>query len=238
MRIGIIGAGAMARALGGGWAAAGHELVIGARDATRARDAAAEIMATAGADIAPEAGAGTREYVPTASRVHAASIEEAAEFGTVVLLALPVAALSEVLAASGAALAGRTLVDCTNAFRPDSGKFVLTEDAVAERIAATVPAAQVVKGFNLCAAEVYAGTQREFEGRTLLVPLCGDDPEAVARVSALAEDLKLRPCHAGGLAQARYLEATSAFVVGQWFGGNDSRAMFPPLEATFAAVDE
>ncbi|MEV6072685.1 NAD(P)-binding domain-containing protein [Nocardia sp. NPDC052001] len=216
MRIGIIGAGAMARALGGGWAAAGHDIVIGARDAARAREAATAM----------------------GSHVRAADIGEAAAFGEAVLLALPVTALAEVLDAHGAGLAGRTLIDCTNAFRPDSGTFVLSEDAVAERIAGTVPAAHVVKGFNLCAAEVYAGTRREFEGRTLLVPLCGDDADAVARVASLAADLKLRPFHAGGLAQARYLEATSAFVVGQWFGGNDSRAMFPPLEATFAAVDD
>lgn len=171
-------------------------------------------------------------------KVRAASIAAAAEFGEVVLLALPVTALTEVLAVGGPALAGRTVIDCTNAFLPDSGRFVLSEEAVAERIAATVPGAQVVKGFNLCAAEVYAGARREFEGRTLLVPLCGDDTDAVARVAALVEDMNLKPFHAGGLAQARYLEATSAFVVGQWFGGNDSRAMFPPLEATFADVDQ
>ncbi|MGK8553900.1 NAD(P)-binding domain-containing protein [Nocardia gipuzkoensis] len=38
MRIGIIGAGAMARALGSGWTKAGHQVLIGARSA----DAAAE----------------------------------------------------------------------------------------------------------------------------------------------------------------------------------------------------
>ncbi|MFB7721959.1 NADPH-dependent F420 reductase [Nocardia sp. NPDC056100] len=221
MRIGIIGAGAMARALGGGWAAAGHDIVIGARDATKAQEVVAEIRARDGSDNA-----------------RSTSIAEAAEFGEAVLLAVPVAALTEILEGIGPALTGRILIDCTNAFRPDLGTFTLTEDAVAERIAATVPDAHVVKGFNLCAAEVYVGAQLEFEGRTLLVPLCGDNPDAIARVSSLTEDLKLRPCHAGGLAQARYMEATSAFVVGQWFGGNDSRAMFPPLDATFAEVDE
>ncbi|MGX1805548.1 NADPH-dependent F420 reductase [Nocardia sp. NPDC055321] len=213
MRIGIIGAGAMARALGGGWAAAGHEIVVGARDAERAAAAAAEI------------GGGAR----------GGTVADAARFGDAVLLAVPVSALSEVLAAGD--YAGRTIVDCTNAFAPDSGKFVLTEDAVAERIAATAAGAHVVKAFNLCAAEVWAGSAREFDGQPLLVPLCGDDSAAVARVAALARDLKLEPFHAGGLAQARYIEATSAFVVGQWFGGHDARSMFPPLAASFAEVD-
>lgn len=214
MRIGIIGAGSMARALGGGWAAAGHDIVIGARNAERAAATATAI------------GHGARG-VP---------IAEAANFGEATLLAVPVAALTDILAAGD--FAGRTLIDCTNAFLPDSGKFVLSEDAVAERIAATVPKAHVVKAFNLCAAEVWESTHREFDGPTLLVPLCGDDPAAVTQVAALANDLKLTPFHAGGLSQAKYLEATSAFIVGQWFGGHDARAMFPPLEATFAEVDE
>ena len=36
MRIGVLGAGAMAEALGGQWVRAGHEVVIGARNRERA----------------------------------------------------------------------------------------------------------------------------------------------------------------------------------------------------------
>jgi 8-hydroxy-5-deazaflavin:NADPH oxidoreductase len=215
MRIGIIGAGQMARALGVGWATAGHEIAVGARN-------------LAGAQAAAEAiGPGAR----------GASIAEAARFGDVALVALPVAALDDVLKEVAEDLAGRAVIDCTNAFAPDSGGFVLTEPAVAERIAATASGAHVVKAFNLLAAEVWAAPRREFEGRTLVVPLCGDEADAVAQVASLAEDLRLRPVHAGGLRQARYLEATSAFVVGMWFGGHDARAMFPPLESAFAIPD-
>ncbi|MFI1912279.1 NADPH-dependent F420 reductase [Nocardia sp. NPDC020380] len=216
MRIGIIGAGAMARALGTGWAAAGHEVVVGGRDSGKAAQAAVEI------------GNGARGV----------SLEQAAGFGEVVLLALPVSALGEVLAELGPEVfAGRTLIDCTNAFLPQESGWILSEDAVAERISATVPGAHVVKAFNLLAAEVWAAPRREVGGARLTVPLCGDDPTAVALVAGLAEDLELRPVRAGGLNRARYLEATSVFVVGLWFGGHDSRAMFPPLEAVFAGSD-
>ncbi|WP_194816150.1 NADPH-dependent F420 reductase [Nocardia sp. XZ_19_385] len=220
MRIGIIGAGNMARALGGGWVAAGHDVVIGARN----RAASAELAAAIGA--------------------RAGSIGEAAEFGEVVLLGLPVDALDEVLRSSAAALGGRILIDCTNAFAPDFANphgpttFPLSEEAVAERISATVPGAHVVKAFNLLAAEVWEGSERSFEGRTLAVPLCGDDPAALDRVAGLVEDLKLHPVRAGGLSRARYLEATSNFIVGLWFGGHDVRAMFPPLESAFAVEDQ
>lgn len=37
MRIGILGTGTLAEALGAGWARAGHELAVGGRSADRAR---------------------------------------------------------------------------------------------------------------------------------------------------------------------------------------------------------
>ncbi|MEV0331413.1 NAD(P)-binding domain-containing protein [Nocardia sp. NPDC050717] len=223
MRIGIIGAGAMAAALGGGWASAGHEVQIGARSGEAARVLADRI---------------------TASRtVRAAGIGAAIEWAEVVLMAVPVGALTELLSEHGTALAGKILIDCTNAFLPDESApdgttaFVLSEDAVAERIAAGAPTAHVVKAFNLLAAEVWAGTDRVFDGARLAVPICGDDPAAVRTVAALAEDLALQPFPAGGLHRAKYLEATSVFAVGLWFAGADARAMLPPLSAAFAVED-
>lgn len=227
MRIGIIGAGAMAAALGGGWAAAGHQVVIGARSAEAARELAARITATLG-DTSP---------------VRAAGIGAAIASADIVLMAVPVSALTELLAEHGSALAGKVVIDCTNAFLPDEAApegvtaFVLSEDAVAERIAAGAPKAHVVKAFNLLAAEVWAGADRIFDGVRLAVPLCGDDAEAIETVATLAEDLALQPFPAGGLHQARYLEATSVFTVGLWFSGADARAMLPPLSAAFAVAD-
>jgi predicted dinucleotide-binding enzyme len=194
--MGIIGAGQMARALGGGWSAAGHEIRYGRRDSIRA----------------------------------------AVGFGDVVVLAVPVPALTEVLAQAD--FTGKTLIDCANAFEPDDGNMVLGEDAVAERVARLAPGARVVKAFNLCAAEVWQAEERVFEGRRLAVPLCGDDADALAQVEELVRDLKAEPVRAGGLNRARYLEAMSAFVVGLWFAGADARAALPPLEAAFAVPDQ
>ncbi|GGN73119.1 NADPH-dependent F420 reductase [Nocardia rhizosphaerihabitans] len=251
MRIGIIGAGAMAAALGGGWAAAGHEVVIGARSAESARELAGRITATLG-DTSPRRGTGTHttempgiaESEPTSPiAVRAAGIGAAIAGADIVLMAVPVSALTELLAEHGSALAGKVVIDCTNAFLPDDAApegvtaFVLSEDAVAERIAAGAPKAHVVKAFNLLAAEVWAGTDRIFDGARLAVPICGDNPDAIATVATLAEDLALQPFPAGGLHQARYLEATSVFTVGLWFSGADARAMLPPLSAAFAVAD-
>ncbi|WP_446225439.1 NADPH-dependent F420 reductase [Nocardia sp. IBHARD005] len=244
MRIGIIGAGAMAAALGGGWAAAGHEVRIGARSAAAAQALASEINAVRG-PVTPDAHRPGDVNGSAASpvEVHAATIAVAIAFADVVLFAVPVLALTELLSAHGHDLAGKIVIDCTNAFLPDESApegvtaFVLSEEAVAERIATTAPKAHVVKAFNLLAAEVWAGTDRVFDGARLAVPICGDDAAAVQTVAKLAEDLALQPFPAGGLRRARYLEATSVFIVGLWFGGLDARAMLPPLSAAFAVAD-
>ncbi|MGM7645197.1 NADPH-dependent F420 reductase [Nocardia sp. JW2] len=227
MRIGIIGAGSMAAALGGGWARVGHELLIGARSARSARE------------LADTINAGTEPR----HRVGAATIAEAIDFAEVALLAVPVAALTELLDDHNERLADRVVIDCTNAFQPDESApdgataFILGEPAVAERIASRATRARVVKAFNLLAAEVWAGEDRVFDGVRLAVPFCGDDETAMRIVADLAEDLALQPFPAGGLHRARYLEATAVFTVGLWFAGLDTRAALPPLTAAFAVAD-
>ncbi|MER6946033.1 NAD(P)-binding domain-containing protein [Nonomuraea sp. NPDC000554] len=219
MRIGILGAGQMAEALGSGWARAGHEVMVGARSPEKARKLAEGI------------GAGAR----------GGDLRAAAEHGEALLLAVPALSVDGILAEVGAAdgaLAGRTLIDCTNAYEPDAftdapGSFLLTDDAVAERVARLAPGARVVKAFNVCAAEVWTS----HAGRGLGVPLCGDDERAVEMVADLVSDLGFEPVRAGGLRRARYLEAVSVFVVGLWFAGYDARQMLPPLQEAFAHSD-
>ncbi|WP_119726567.1 NADPH-dependent F420 reductase [Thermomonospora amylolytica] len=222
MRIGVIGAGAMAEALGSGWAKAGHEVMIGGRSADRAAELAARIGAASG------------------------DLRQAAAFGEATLVAVRGDAVLDALRRAGAAdgsLAGRPLIDCNVPFVPDAfsnapDSFTLAVDALAEQIAHVAVGAHVVKAFNLCAAELWRSGPREFEGRAHAVPLCGDDPQALATVAALVEDLGLRPMNSGGLARARYLEAMAVFVIGQWFAGHDARAALPPLESAYAVPDD
>lgn len=204
MRIGILGAGAMAGALGAGWARAGHDIVVGARDADRAAGLAARIGGRAG------------------------TFEDAAGHGEAVLAALPHAAMDDVIASLAGPLAGRALIDCSNPIVPMPGGIVLATDggpSAARRIADAAPDAHVVKAFNVCAAEVWAA---HAEG--LAVPLCGDDAGALGLVRTLVTDLRAVPLDAGGLDRAGYLEATAAFVIGVWFAGGDPRTVLPPLE--------
>ncbi|MEV0256357.1 NAD(P)-binding domain-containing protein [Streptomyces sp. NPDC050732] len=209
MRIGIIGTGGMADALGTRWVRAGHEVMVGGRD----EGAAAALAARIGA---------ARHGAPRA----------AAEFGEAVLLALPYAAGAPVAAGLAAALRGRVLIDCSNPVGP--GFVHLTEadggPSAARRLADAAPGAHVVKAFNLCHVDVWRLDPPVFDGRPLAVPVCGDDPGALAVVRALVSDLGCRPLAAGGLERAGLLEATAALVIGLWVGeGADAQAMLPPL---------
>jgi 8-hydroxy-5-deazaflavin:NADPH oxidoreductase len=106
VRIGVLGSGGMADALGGRWAQAGHEVLIGGRSRERSAELAAKIGATAG------------------------SGEDAVAFGDAVLLAVPAAVAADVLGHAP----GRVVVDCTNSVVP--GRFVLDEPRAAARLAA------------------------------------------------------------------------------------------------------
>ncbi|MGV9598785.1 NADPH-dependent F420 reductase [Streptosporangium sandarakinum] len=215
MRIGILGAGNMADALGTHWARAGHELMVSGRDAAKA--------ATLAERLGPAARAGTWA--------------EAAGFGETVLLAVPAEAAPDVLAAAGAAdgaLRGRVLIDCTNFVVP--GKFTLGTEggpSMARRVAEIAVGARVVKAFNLCHEDVWRMTPPVFDGERLAVPLCGDDPGALATVRSLVEDLGCAAVEGGGLDRAGLLEATMAFMVGLWFRGADARAVLPPVRYAF-----
>ncbi|MFB6893031.1 NADPH-dependent F420 reductase [Kitasatospora sp. NPDC056327] len=212
MRIGVLGTGNMADALATHWARAGHEVVVGGRDARRAER------------LAERVGGGAR----------AAGLSEAAGAGEVVLAALPFGAGAEVVRDLRGALTGRVLVDCSNPVGP--GFRLLTEGgpSAARLLAAAAPGARVVKAFNLCHEDVWRMRPPVFDGRPLAVPLCGDDDEALGLVRTLVRDVGCEPVAAGGLDRAGLLEATAALLIGLWVGeGADAQAIAPPL--AFAA---
>lgn len=210
MRIGIIGTGNMAQTLGGQWSRRGHEVTIGGRDATKATVLAAGVGALAG------------------------TIAQAAEFGDVLLLAVPYDAVAPVLAEAGS-LRGKVIIDCTNPLVPGRLTLATSGRSAAEQVADRAPDARVVKAFNLCHVDVWRMTPPVFAGRPLAVPVCGDDADAVGRVASLVDDLGCRAVNAGGLERAGLLEATAAFVIGLWVGGEDAQAVLPPVEFALGA---
>ncbi|MET9735766.1 NAD(P)-binding domain-containing protein [Streptomyces sp. NPDC006458] len=208
MRIGVLGTGSMADALGTHWARAGHEVTIGGRDPLKAERLAARI------------GDGAR----------AGGLRSAAESGQVVLAALPFGAGADVVRQLRAVLDGKVLLDCSNPVGP--GFRLLTEGgpSAAQQLAVAAPGVRVVKAFNLCHEDVWRMRPPVFDGRPLAVPVCGDDASALARVRELVRDTGCEPVAGGGLHQAGLLEATAALFISLWVGeGADAQAIAPPL---------
>ncbi|MGW4960061.1 NADPH-dependent F420 reductase [Nonomuraea sp. NPDC004186] len=232
MRIGILGAGGMADALGTQWARAGHEVMISGRDASASAARAATMTAEA-ARTSPEvagarAGAAGADAQVAGARgevvgVRAGSWAEAAAFGEVVMVAVRQAGLAGVLESAGGALRGKPVIDVANAEGPyDPARPIAP-------LIRDLTGGHVVKAFNLCHVDVWRLTPPVFDGRPLAVPLCGDDPAALAAVRTLVADLGCTPVDGGGLDRAVLLEATAAFMIGLWFGGADAQAVLPPV---------
>jgi hypothetical protein len=189
--ISIIGTGSMAAAIGGLAAKAGHTVQVMSRDAAKARALAEQVGL----------GATTGTF-------------GAAPAGDMVILAVPYAAVLDVLQQYGEALAGKLLVDITNPVAADHTSLVTPGDSSgAQEIAKAAPAdAVVVKAFNTQFSHVLAAGPAE--GHPLDVFIAGDDAAAKARVSAFIESLGLRPMDTGPLSMARTLEHVCLLSLG------------------------
>jgi 8-hydroxy-5-deazaflavin:NADPH oxidoreductase len=185
--ISIIGTGNMAAAIAARTAKAGHTVEVISRDSAKAR-ALSDTLA---------AGAVTGTY-------------GAAPKGDIVILAMPYAGASAVVADYGDALAGKVIIDITNPVAPDMTSLVVPPGGSgAQEIAKGVPAsAHVVKAFNTLFGHVLA------KGGRLDAFFAADDAEAKARVSTFLESLGLRPFDVGGLKMAQTLEALGLMMIG------------------------
>ena len=185
MNIGIIGTGEVGSALGRLWAAKGHAVMFGSRDPQSPK-----VRALLGAIGGARAG----------------SAREAAQFGTVIVLATPFHATEAAIRTAGN-LSGKIVVDATNplnADTPPSGLTVGLTTSAAEHIAAWAPGARVVKGFNTLGARLFGDPV--FDGQAASMFLCSDDAEAKRVVAGLAAELGFDVVDAGPLVNARWLE--------------------------------
>lgn len=183
MNIGIIGSGNMGGTLGKAWAKRGHKILFSySRDPKKLEN------------LALSAGPNTRAGAPA----------EAAQFGEVVLFAPPWPSVDHALKSAGP-LAGKILIDCTNALKRDlSGLEIGHTTSAAEEIAKKAPGARVVKAFNTTGADNMAKPQFGSERATML--FCGDDAPAKSIVARLIEDFGFEAVDAGPLTAARLLE--------------------------------
>lgn len=137
------------------------------------------------------------------------TLRETAEHGELVVLAVPAAAIADVVDATAPALGGKTLVDATNDLRPE-------RETGALQLAARLPAVHVVKAFNTVFAPLY---ERVAEAETPpAMVFCGDDDAARSATAQLIVDAGFEPVDAGPLDRAPEVEAFARLVIGLAYG--------------------
>ncbi len=196
MRIGILGGtGKEGAGLGARWAQAGHEIVIGSRDAERARGKAAELAA----------------QVP-GSRISGMSNRDAAAAAEIVVLALPAGGLGATLPEVRDGCRGKTVVSTVVPLTFGGGRLFTppAQGSSAEEAQEILGAdARVVAAFHHIAAHELSATDHAIECDLLL---CGGDAEAKTKVGELGTSMGLRPVDVGALTNAGPLEGITAVL--------------------------
>ncbi len=185
MKIGIIGAGYIARAVAGVANRAGYDVMISNTRGPRSLFTAVNTIGCKGGTVA-----------------------EAAAFGDVVLVAIPLHAYETIPAEP---LAGKIVLDAGN-YYPDRDGAIATLDrheiTTSEILAQHLPASHVVKVFNaIIAADIERdGTPTGTPDRRAL-PIAGDDAAAKTVVVGLLDAIGYDVVDAGALSEGWRFEA-------------------------------
>lgn len=189
MKIGIIGAGNIGGTLTKLFTAAGHEVMV---SNSRGPESLQELVREAG------------------ERAHAGTVEEAARFGEVIVLATPWRAPEALPPAD--VVAGKIVVDAMNPYSPDGGLFDLGDSSSSEETLKRLPGARLVKAFNTIWVKHLSENGRAGvpSGERHAIPVASDDAEGKQVVSRLIEDIGFGPVDNGSLRDGRNQEPNTA----------------------------
>jgi 8-hydroxy-5-deazaflavin:NADPH oxidoreductase len=193
--IGVLGGtGDQGRGLARRLSMAGHRIILGSRDSSRAKSAAAEL----GGDRLT----GELNY-------------DAAANADLVIAAIPWEGHRDLLESLAEPLAGKIVVDCVNPMGFDArGAFPIgvPEGSAAEQAAAVLPASTVVGAFHHVSASLLLDPQVERVDLDVLV--LGDDRAATDLVAAIAGEIPgVRGIYGGRLRNCGQVEALTANLV-------------------------
>jgi 8-hydroxy-5-deazaflavin:NADPH oxidoreductase len=180
------------------FAAAGDRVRIGSRTVERAAATAARLRST----------------LPGA-RATGHTNGDAVEAADGIFLTVPFAGLDAAVGTVAERLAGRLLIDPIVPLVVQNGFFALAPvpgaASVGEWLQQRLPGTRVVSGFKNLAADELANLDTDLQGD---IVLCGEDRTARAEVAAMVGRLPgLRAVDAGGIANARYVEAITGLLV-------------------------
>ncbi len=190
MKVGVLGSGDVGKTLGAGFAAHGHEVMIGTRN---------------------PGDKAIKDWVAKTPRCSAGTFADAARFGEMVVLAVLGRIADKVVDMAGKEnLAGKTLMDATNPIAdspPIDGVLQWAtgpNQSLGEKIQKLAAKAHVVKTFNSVGSARMVNPH--YEQGTPTMFLCGDNEAAKEQVSGIIRQFGWEPFDCGGIIAARALE--------------------------------
>lgn len=188
MKIGIIGSGNIGGNLGLHLAQAGHEVFFSSRHPEELQD------------LVQQAGEHAR----------AGTVQEAVQFGELIVLAIPFGKIAEVAQEVGS-LSGKILIDTTNPYESRDGEIAahVKKDPnlrASEYTAQQFPQAHVVKAFNTIYYINLRDKAFQPEEYRTAVPYAGDDAQAKKTVAQLLKDIGFAGIDVGSLSESDVME--------------------------------
>ena len=185
MKIGIIGAGFVGRAISKLALKAGHQVML-----SNSRD--------------PK----TLFTLTRTTQCQAGTPQQAAEFGDIVVIAIPLEAYRSVPAAP---LVGKVVIDANNYYPDRDGRIPELDQhhtTTSEMLAKHLPESRIIKAFNAIRMDdlLNDGLPASAAERRAL-PIAGDDAQGKAIVTALLDEFGFDVVDAGGLAEGWRFEA-------------------------------
>jgi predicted dinucleotide-binding enzyme len=192
IHIGIIGAGKMGAVLASLWANAGYPVMISSRNPDSLQSLTQSI------------GHG----------VKAGTAKSAAEFGQVVVIAIPYGSESKLGQELAAQLAGKIVIDLGNPYPERDGPMALEARKEGTGVASAkfFPGVKLVRAFN---AISFVSLRNNGHGGAdpIAIPIAADDQEAIAVTARLVRDAGFGPVVVGPLSSARTFDVgTDVYV--------------------------
>ena len=188
-RIGVIGSGVVGQTLASGFVKHGFETMVGSRDAGKLKEWAAK----------------------AGSLAKAGTVQEAARFGDVVVVAVKGTAAENVVRLAGPdTLTGKVVIDTTNPIAeapPTNGVikfFTSLEESLMERLQRVAPKARFVKAFSSVGNSLMVNPKLRGGPPTMFI--CGDDADAKKEVVEILKLFGWEIEDAGAVEAARAIE--------------------------------
>lgn len=171
-KVGILGSGQVAQALGSGFLKHGYDVMVGSRDTGKLVN-----------------------WQSKNTQAKLGSFEAAAKFGDLIVLAVKGAAAESLIKSLATSLAGKTILDTTNPIAdapPENGVlkyFTTLENSLMERLQKIAPAANLVKAFSSVGNAVMVNPVLPGGNATMFI--CGNDIEAKKEAASIPRSLRL-----------------------------------------------